>query len=42
MAQNVIQEVGINNFNAGGDSAIAPGQITVNARVAVTFEMNED
>ncbi len=38
MAQNVIQEVGGNNFNAG-DSAIAPGQITVNARVTVTFEL---
>lgn len=37
MAQNVIQEVGGNN-PVDGD-AIAPGQITVNARVTVTFEL---
>jgi hypothetical protein len=41
MAQNVVQEVGGNNFNSdAGDSAIAPGQITVNARVTVTFELD--
>jgi uncharacterized protein YggE len=37
MAQNVIQEVG-GNDPASGDT-IAPGQITVNARVTVTFEL---
>jgi uncharacterized protein YggE len=37
MAQNVIQEVGSNTPTDGG--SFAPGQITVNARVAVTFEL---
>jgi hypothetical protein len=36
MAQNVIQEVGSNS--AADSSSFAPGQITVNARVTVTFE----
>jgi uncharacterized protein YggE len=38
MTQNVVQ-----NVSGGGqsseDATIAPGQITVNARVAVTFEL---
>jgi uncharacterized protein YggE len=38
MAQNVIQEVGNNNF-ATGDGTLSPGQITVNARVTVSFEL---
>ncbi|MEW5958680.1 MAG: SIMPL domain-containing protein [Chloroflexota bacterium] len=38
MAQNVIQEVGGNNL-ADSDGAIAPGQITVNAKVTVNFEL---
>ncbi len=37
MAQNVIQEVGSNAPTDSG--SFAPGQITVNARVAVTFEL---
>ena len=37
MAQNVIQEVG--GGGLGGDSSVAPGQINVNARVSVTFEL---
>ncbi len=37
-AQNVIQEVGGNDL-AGSDGALAPGQITVRARVTVTFEL---
>ncbi len=37
MAQNVIQEVG-NDSSAAGDS-LAPGQITVKARVTVSFEL---
>ena len=36
MAQNVIQEVGSNS--AADSGSFAPGQITVNARVTVTFE----
>lgn len=39
MAQNVIQEVG--DGALGGDSSIAPGQINVNARVSVTFELTD-
>jgi len=38
VAQNVIQEVGGNNL-ATGDGTLAPGQITVNAKVTVTFEL---
>jgi uncharacterized protein YggE len=38
VAQNVIQEVGGNNL-ADSDSTIAPGQITVNAKVTVAFEL---
>jgi uncharacterized protein YggE len=37
MAQNVIQEVGSNALADSG--SFAPGQITVNARVSVTFEL---
>jgi uncharacterized protein YggE len=37
MSQNVIQEVGGASFLA--DSSVAPGQIRVNARVSVTFEL---
>ena len=39
MTQNVIQEVGGAGFLA--DSSIAPGQINVNARVSVTFELTK-
>ena len=35
MAQNVVQEV--NGYSLTADSSIAPGQITVNARVTVSF-----
>ncbi len=37
MAQNVIQEVGGNSM--GAEDSMAPGQITVNARVTVSFEL---
>jgi hypothetical protein len=37
MSQNVIQEVGGASFLA--DSSVAPGQIRVNARISVTFEL---
>jgi uncharacterized protein YggE len=37
MAQNVIQEVGGTALT--GDSSVAPGQINVNAKVSVTFEL---
>lgn len=37
MAQNVIQEVG--GGSVGGENSMAPGQITVNARVTVSFEL---
>ena len=37
MSQNVIQEAGGASFLA--DSSVAPGQIRVNARVSVTFEL---
>ncbi len=37
MAQNVVQNVG--GGAAGDEAAIAPGQITVNARVSVSFEL---
>jgi uncharacterized protein YggE len=37
MAQNVIQEVG--NSSWAGSETSAPGQISVNARVSVTFEI---
>jgi uncharacterized protein YggE len=38
MAQNVVQEVG--NLDWTGDGSAAPGQISVNARVSVTFEID--
>jgi uncharacterized protein YggE len=37
MSQNVIQEVG--GVSVLADSSVAPGQINVNARVSVTFEL---
>ena len=37
MAQNVIQDVG--SAFGGGDSAMAPGRITVRARVSASFEL---
>ncbi len=37
MTQNVTQEAGGGNFNT--ETALAPGQITVNARVTVSFEL---
>jgi uncharacterized protein YggE len=37
MAQNVVQEVGGASVQA--DSSVAPGQISVNARVSVSFEL---
>ena len=39
MTQNVIQEVGGASYLA--DSSIAPGQISVNGRVSVTFELTK-
>jgi len=36
-AQNVVQEAGSSGYVP--DSALAPGQITVNARISVTFEI---
>jgi uncharacterized protein YggE len=39
MSQNVIQEAGGNG--SAPDGSIAPGQITVNARVNVSFELEE-
>jgi uncharacterized protein YggE len=39
MSQNVIQELGGASYLA--DSAVAPGQINVNARVSVTFELGD-
>jgi uncharacterized protein YggE len=39
MAQNVIQEAGAGGFAAEG--SLAPGQINVNARVSVTFEIGK-
>ena len=39
MAQNVIQEAGAGGFAAEG--SLAPGQINVNARVSVTFELSK-
>ena len=39
MTQNVIQEVGGTSYLA--DSSIAPGQISVNGRVSVTFELTK-
>jgi uncharacterized protein YggE len=39
MSQNVIQELGGASYLA--DSAVAPGQINVNARVSVTFQLTE-
>jgi len=38
-AQNVIQEVGSSGWS--GEGSAAPGQISVNARVSVTFEMEK-
>lgn len=40
MAQNVIQEVGGGALT--GESSVAPGQINVNARVSVTFELTDE
>ena len=37
MAQNVIQEIGTGDMSA--ESSLAPGQITVNAKVTVTFDL---
>ena len=37
MAQNVIQEAGLSAST--GDGSLAPGQININARVAVSFEL---
>ena len=37
MTQNTIQEIG--GVSALTDSSVAPGQIAVSARVAVTFEI---
>ena len=37
MSQNVIQEIG--GASVLADSSVAPGQISVNARVSVTFEL---
>lgn len=39
MAQNVIQEMGTGGMPA--DGSLAPGQINVNARVSVTFEITK-
>jgi uncharacterized protein YggE len=39
MSQNVVQNVGGGSGTASDESAIAPGQITVNARVSVSFEL---
>jgi uncharacterized protein YggE len=39
MSQNVIQELGGASYLA--DSTVAPGQIKVNARVSVTFELGD-
>ena len=39
MAQNVIQEMGTGGMAA--DGSLAPGQINVNARVSVTFEITQ-
>lgn len=39
MSQNVIQEIG--GAAALADSSVAPGQINVNARVSVTFELTQ-
>ncbi|HEX7318956.1 MAG TPA: SIMPL domain-containing protein [bacterium] len=39
MSQNVVQNAGGGSGTASDESAIAPGQITVNARVSVSFEL---
>ena len=39
MSQNVIQE--ISGGGLAGDSSLSPGQINVNARVSVTFELTD-
>jgi uncharacterized protein YggE len=39
MAQNVIQEM--SGSALAGESSVAPGQISVNARVSVTFELTD-
>ncbi len=39
MSQNVVQNAGGGGGSASDESAIAPGQITVNARVSVSFEL---
>ena len=38
MAQNVIQNAGSDGF--AGEGSIAPGQIAINARISVNFELN--
>jgi uncharacterized protein YggE len=39
MSQNVIQETGGTAW--AGESSVAPGQIDVNARVTVSFELTK-
>jgi uncharacterized protein YggE len=39
MAQNVVQEIGGSGLASGG--SVAPGQISVNAKVSVTFELTK-
>jgi len=39
MAQNVVQEIGGGTLS--GEGSVAPGQISVNAKVTVTFEMTK-
>jgi len=39
MAQNVVQNVGGGGAPGSDESTVAPGQITVNARVSVSFEL---
>jgi uncharacterized protein YggE len=39
MSQNVIQEA--SGSSLAPDGSIAPGQITVNARINVSFELEE-
>ena len=39
MTQNVIQEAGVGILT--GDGSLAPGQISVTARVSVTFELTD-
>ncbi len=39
MAQNVVQNVGGGGAPGSDESTVAPGQITINARVSVSFEL---